>query len=77
MTRDQAIERVRKLESVTVRRGATEPEAAAAAACAARLVARFGLHAAPPRRRPPAHGYATAARADRRSPGSLRFVGFA
>jgi hypothetical protein len=72
VTREQAIERVRKLRAVTVQRGATEAEAAVAAARAARLVARFGL-------RPPpawAHAYAAAQRTDRRSPRSLRFVGF-
>jgi hypothetical protein len=72
VTREQAIERVRKLQAVTVQRGATEPEAAVAAQHAARLIARFGLRRAPS----PAHAYAAAARTDRRSARSLRFVGF-
>ncbi len=75
VTRDQAIDRVRKLQAVTVARGATEHEAAAAADRAARLVQRFGLGAPPPA--PPAiRGYAAAARTDRRASRSLRFVAF-
>ena len=73
MTREQAIERVRKLQAVTVARGATQAEAAAAAERAARLIARFALR--PPSAR--ARAYATAVRTDRRSPRSLRFVRFA
>jgi hypothetical protein len=81
VTREQAVERVRKLRAVTVQRGATEAEAAAAADRAARLVARFALER-PPERPPelpaaPARAYAAAARDDRRSPRALRFVGFA
>jgi hypothetical protein len=83
VTRDQAMQRLHKLQAVTVRRGATPAEAAAAASRAARLVARFALHQSPPVARTaapalaPARAYATAARMDRRSPRSLRFVGFA
>ena len=73
MTREQAIERVRKLQAVTVARGATPAEEAAAAERAARLIARFALRPPPAR----ARAYATAARTDRRSARSLRFVGFA
>jgi hypothetical protein len=81
VTREQAIERIRKLQAVTVQRGATEHEAAAAAERAARLAARFGLSPA----LAPAHApgrtatqtYAKGARTDRRTPGSLRFVRFA
>jgi hypothetical protein len=72
VTREQAIERVRKLQAVTVQRGATECEAAVAAERAARLAARFGLTPPPPSAA--TRAYATAARPDRRSPGSLRFV---
>ncbi|HUR84141.1 MAG TPA: DUF2786 domain-containing protein [Solirubrobacteraceae bacterium] len=75
MTRDQAIDRVRKLQAVTVARGATAHEAAAARDRAARLVEWFGLGAPPPA--PEAlQGYAAAARMDRRSSRSLRFVAF-
>jgi hypothetical protein len=79
VTREQAMQRVRKLQAVTVQRGATPPEAATAAERAARLVARFAVQDPPAaaRPRPPAQAYATAARADRRSSRSLRFVGFA
>jgi Protein of unknown function (DUF2786) len=73
VTREQAIERVGKLQAVTVPRGATAAEAAAAAQRAARLVARFGLRPPPAR----ARAYATAGRTDRRSPRSLRFVDYA
>jgi hypothetical protein len=72
MTREQAIERIGKLQAVTVARGATAAEAAAAAERAARLIARFGLRPTPAR----ASAYATAARPDRRSSRSLRFVSF-
>jgi hypothetical protein len=82
VTREQAIERVRKLQAVTVQRGATEHEAAVAAERAARLAARFGLAPAPapsPARphapvRTATQTYAAAARTDRRAAGSLRFV---
>jgi hypothetical protein len=80
VTREQAIERVRKLQAVTVQRGATEHEAAVAAERAARLAARFGLAPAPSPARPHApvrtatQTYAAAARTDRRAAGSLRFV---
>jgi hypothetical protein len=83
VTRDQAIERMRKLQAVTVQRGATEYEAATAAERAARLAARFGLSPAlaPARAHAPGRTatqtYATGARTDRRAPGSLRFVRFA
>ena len=77
VTREQAIERVRKLQAVTVQRGATEHEAAAAAERAARLCARFGLTRTPAPAAAATQTYATAARTDRRSPRSLRFVGFA
>jgi hypothetical protein len=79
MTREQAIERMRKLQGVTVQRGATEYEAAAAAERAARLAARFGLQAAPAPApaRTATRTYETGARTDRRAPGSLRFVRFA
>jgi hypothetical protein len=87
VTREQAMQRLHKLQAVTVQRGATPFEAAAAAERAARLVARFALDqpaaaaAAAARRarapRPSAQAYATATRADRRSARSLRFVGFA
>jgi hypothetical protein len=73
VTREQAIERIGKLEAVTVARGATAAEAAAAAERAARLIARFDLRPPPVR----ASAYATAGRTDRRSSRSLRFVGFA
>ena len=80
MTREQAIERVQKLQAVTVQRGATEAEAAVAAARVARLVARYGLQDPAPCgvRRPSAwaQAYAVAGRMDRRSPRALRFVGF-
>jgi hypothetical protein len=80
VTREQAIERVRKLQAVTVQRGATEHEAAVAAERAARLAARFGLAPAPAPAQPYApvrtvtQTYAAAARMDRRAAGSLRFV---
>jgi hypothetical protein len=67
VTRDKAIDRVRKLRSVTVEHGATHHEAATAAALAAQLSAHFGLDGPP----------APAVTADRRSPQSLRFVAFA
>jgi hypothetical protein len=51
MTREQAIERVGRLQAVTVARGATPAEAAAAAERAARLIARFGLRPPPARAR--------------------------
>jgi hypothetical protein len=70
MTREQAVERVRKLRAVTVAHGATPAEAAVAAERAARIVVRFGLR--PPSAR--AGAYAEAGRTDRRSPRSLRFV---
>lgn len=77
MTRDKAIERVGKLRHITVERGATVHEATTAAALAAQLTERYGLD------RPARAGhdveherYATSARADRRSPRSLRFVAF-
>jgi hypothetical protein len=76
MTREHAMQRVRKLQAVTVQRGATPAEAAAAADRAARIVARFEQHR-PVVPAPAAQAYASAARADRRSPRSLRFVGFA
>jgi hypothetical protein len=72
VTREQAVERVGKLRAVTVPRGATPAEAAAAAERAARLIVRFGLQPSPARAR--ARAYAAAARTDRRSPRSLRFV---
>jgi hypothetical protein len=78
VTREQAIERVRKLQAVTVQRGATEHESAAAAERAARLAARFGLAPAPAQPHAPVRTvtqtYAAAARMDRRAAGSLRFV---
>jgi hypothetical protein len=83
VTSEQAMQRLHKLQAVTVQRGATRFEAAAAAERAARLVTRFALDqpAAAARRarapRPSAQAYAAAARADRRSARSLRFVGFA
>jgi hypothetical protein len=79
MTREQAMQRVRKLQAVTVQRGATPAEAAAAAGRATRILARFAPPPPPPLApaRTPAQAYATSARADRRSPRSLRFVGFA
>ena len=76
VTRDRAIDRVRKLRSVTVARGATPHEAATAAALAARLSAQFGLDG-PVAAGPQVARYATSAKADRRSPRSLRFVAFA
>lgn len=76
VTRDKAIERVRKLRQVTVERGATQHEAATASALAGRLSARFGLHR-PVALRQHVAGYATNAPADRRSSRSLRFVAFA
>jgi len=73
VTRDKAIDRVGKLRSVTVERGATHHEAATAAALAARLSAHFGLDGSVAAG--PAHArYVTG---DRRSPQSLRFVAFA
>jgi hypothetical protein len=88
VTREQAIERVRKLQAVTVQRGATEHEAAVAAERAASLAARFGPAPAPALAPVPApvpaqphaplrtvtQTYAAAARTDRRAAGSLRFV---
>jgi DNA-binding transcriptional regulator LsrR (DeoR family) len=75
VTKDKAIERVRKLREVTVARGATEHEAATALALAGQLSARFGLD-----RPAVVHShvarYATSARSDRRSSRSLRFVAF-
>jgi hypothetical protein len=76
VTRDKAIDRVRKLRQVTVERGATQHEAATAAALAARLSTRLELD------RPVAIGpqfarYATSAKADGRSARSLRFVALA
>jgi hypothetical protein len=76
VTREQAIERVRKLQAVTVQRGATKFEAASAAERAARLVARFGLRQPAAPALAPARAYAAAARHDRRSSRSLRFVAF-
>jgi hypothetical protein len=76
VTRDKAIDRVRKLRGVTVARGATRHEAATAAALAARLSTRFALDG-PAAIGPQVARYATSATADRRSPGSLRFVAFA
>jgi len=76
VTREQAIERISKLGAVTVARGATEHEAAAARDRAARLVERFGLGAPVRVSRPAVAGYASAARTDRRSSRSLRFVAF-
>jgi hypothetical protein len=76
VTREQAMRRVHKLRAVTVQRGATPAEAATAAERAARLLDRFAAQE-PARPRPLAQAYAAAARADRRSPRSLRFVGFA
>jgi hypothetical protein len=75
MTRDTAIERVSKLQEVTVERGATEHEAATARALAARLGERFGLDRSAATR-PQVARYAASARADRRSSRSLRFVAF-
>jgi hypothetical protein len=77
VTREQAMQRLHKLQAVTVQRGATEFEAAAAAERAARLVARLGLPQSPAPSRAPTQRYAMAARTDRRSPRSLRFVRFA
>jgi Protein of unknown function (DUF2786) len=79
VTRDKAIDRVRKLRSVTVARGATGSEAATAAALAARLNAHFGLDG-PVATCPvpaPARSSARYVTGDRRSPQSLRFVAFA
>ena len=76
VTRDKAINRVRKLRGVTVERGATQHEAATAAALAARLSTRYGLDR-PLTIRPEVARYATSAAADRRSARSLRFVAFA
>jgi len=79
VTRDKAIDRVRKLRSVTVARGATRHEAATAAALAARLSAHFGLDGqlATAPVPAPARSSARYATGDRRSPQSLRFVAFA
>jgi hypothetical protein len=77
VTREQAMQRVHKLRAVTVQRGATPFEAAAAADRAARIVACFGLQQSPAPARASTQRYATAARTDRRSPRSLRFVRFA
>lgn len=75
MTRQKAIERVRKLREISVQRGATQQEAATALALAAQLSERFGLD------RPVAVServarYGATGR-DRRSARSLRFVAFA
>lgn len=75
MTRDKAIERVRKLREVTVERGATEHEAATARTLAAHLSERCGLDR-PAVLRPQVARYAASARSDRRSSRSLRFVAF-
>jgi hypothetical protein len=78
VTREQAMQRIRKLQAVTVQRGATPAEAAVAADRAARILARFTPPPPPVApARTPARAYATCARTDRRSPRSLRFVGFA
>jgi hypothetical protein len=71
VTRDKAIERVGKLRTITVERGASPHEAATAAAIAARLSARLGVGGLL------ATGPAPDATGDRRSPRSLRFVAFA
>lgn len=76
VTRDKAIDRVRKLRGVTVERGATQHEAATAAALAARLSMRFGLDR-PVTIAPQVARYATSAKADSRSARSLRFVALA
>ncbi len=76
MTAAKAIERVRKLREITVERGATLHEATTAAELAAQLSERYGLDRPAPLRQDVAR-YAASARADRRSPRSLRFVAFA
>jgi hypothetical protein len=81
VTSDKAMQRIRKLRAVTVERGATVHEAATANALADQLAARLRLDCPPapcaPRvARPQVAHYAASARADRRSPGSLRFVAF-
>jgi hypothetical protein len=48
VTRTQAAARLRKLEAMTVERGATPAEAAIAATQARRLICRFGLHTCAP-----------------------------
>lgn len=73
MTRDNAIERVRKLREISVERGATLHEAATAAMLAADLVERYGLQRPVPVGQQVAR-YAASATGDRRSPRSLRFV---
>ena len=76
VTRDKAIDRVRKLRGVTIERGATEHEASTAAMLAARLSTRFGLDR-PVATSPQVARYATSAKADSRSARSLRFVAHA
>jgi Protein of unknown function (DUF2786) len=76
MTRDSAIARVHKLREITVERGATAHEAAAASALAARLSARYAIDA-PVAVGPGLARYAASAAGDRRSPRSLRFVALA
>ena len=83
MTTDKVIERVTKLRAITVERGATADEAAAARALADRIAARFGLGGprepaprAPVARRPQVAHYAASAGTDRRSARGLRFVAF-
>jgi len=73
VTRDRAIARLSKLREITVERGATQHEAAAARALAAQLSARFGLER-DVAIRPQVVCYAKSATTDRRSPQSLRLV---
>jgi len=67
---------VSKLRRITVERGATQHEAAAALALAVALTARYGLDQ-PARSHPAVARYAAGARHDHRAPQSLRFVAFA
>ncbi len=82
MTTDKAIERIGKLQEITVARGATAHEAATATALAAQISARFGLDrraaeiARPAVLRPQVARYAKSVPTDRRSARSLRFVAF-
>jgi hypothetical protein len=75
VTRQKAIERVRKLREISVQRGATPQEAATAVALAAQLSARFGLDQ-PVAVSEHVARYGATGR-DRRSARSLRFVAFA
>jgi hypothetical protein len=76
VTRARASERVSKLRTITVERGATPHYAPWGSAVAALLAERYGLDRPAPVAAYVAR-YAAGAGADRRSPRSLRFVAHA